>query len=173
MNRKPHSEETKLKISKALKGRTPSAETKLKMSLAQKGKTHSKETKLKISHAKKGKTYEERYGTERAVEIRLKISRAVKVNWEKLGVQGDPRSYRVCYEHNKWRITVFERDDYTCQDCGQHGGELEAHHISQWSTHPLLRFVLSNGKTLCVKCHKKVHSKKPQDRYLVRLFREE
>lgn len=55
--RKPHSAETKLKISIALKGRTFSAETKRKMS-----KSHqnmSEETKRKMSDARKGKKHSE------------------------------------------------------------------------------------------------------------------
>ena len=49
-----HSEETRNKISLALKGKTFSEETKKKMSLSQKGKILSEETKQKISEANKG-----------------------------------------------------------------------------------------------------------------------
>jgi hypothetical protein len=55
-----------------------------------------------------------------------------------------------------WRRTVFERDDYTCQECGAQG-EINAHHIKEWSKYPSLRFDASNGITLCFKCHAKKH----------------
>lgn len=53
-----------------------------------------------------------------------------------------------------WRIAVFERDRYTCQCCGdKRGGNLEAHHINNYSSNELLRFDIDNGITLCGKCH--------------------
>jgi hypothetical protein len=58
-----------------------------------------------------------------------------------------------------WRNTVFERDNYTCQDCGQRGGELNAHHLQGFKKFPKLRYELSNGITLCKKCHKKRHKR--------------
>ena len=56
-----------------------------------------------------------------------------------------------------WREDVYERDDYTCQKCGQKGGELNAHHIKSYSDYPDLRLDKDNGITLCVKCHKNKH----------------
>lgn len=53
----------------------------------------------------------------------------------------------------EWRTNVFNRDGYTCQQCGQIGGRLEAHHIKSFKSHPELRYELSNGITLCKKCH--------------------
>ena len=53
--RKPHSAETKLKISIALKGRTFSDETKLKMSESH--QNMSEETRKKMSDARKGKKH--------------------------------------------------------------------------------------------------------------------
>lgn len=65
---------------------------------------------------------------------------------------------RDTIEYKHWRTSVFTRDDYTCQDCGQKGGKLNAHHIQAWKTHPNLRYEVTNGITLCRICHKKVHS---------------
>lgn len=59
--------------------------------------------------------------------------------------------------YREWRNKVFIRDDYTCQHCNQRGGELNAHHIKQFAKYVDLRFEVSNGLTLCVDCHKKVH----------------
>lgn len=60
---------------------------------------------------------------------------------------GDP-------DYRDWRKAVFERDDYTCQMCGVHGGRLNADHIQTWRDHPDLRYDLANGRTLCVECHR-------------------
>ena len=57
-------------------------------------------------------------------------------------------------EYKQWRLAVFERDDYTCQFCHKRGGTLEADHIMPWSTHEHLRYEVSNGRTLCQKCHR-------------------
>jgi len=50
---KHHTEETKCKMSRALKGRLHTEETKCKMSKALKGRLHNEETKRKISEALK------------------------------------------------------------------------------------------------------------------------
>lgn len=60
----------------------------------------------------------------------------------------------------EWRVKVFERDNYTCQECGarsQKGNKvvLNADHIKPWAIYPELRTELSNGRTLCEPCHRK------------------
>lgn len=55
--------------------------------------------------------------------------------------------------YKEWRQSVFERDDYTCQDCGERGGRLNAHHVKRYADYPELRYDAENGKTLCVSCH--------------------
>jgi 5-methylcytosine-specific restriction endonuclease McrA len=81
-------------------------------------------------------------------------------------------------KYKQWRQQVFFRDDFTCQDCGERGGDLYAHHIKSFSKLiqevkeylPLLNLYdgamiytplwdLENGITCCKKCHKKRHSK--------------
>jgi hypothetical protein len=64
-------------------------------------------------------------------------------------------SNRAAYR--EWRMTVFRRDDYTCQHCGERGGKLNAHHIRPWKEAADLRFAPSNGITLCKPCHINVH----------------
>lgn len=62
-----------------------------------------------------------------------------------------------------WRRLVFERDAYTCQECGlspKSNNQLNAHHIESWAAHPEKRFLISNGITLCKPCHKAVHARR-------------
>ncbi len=80
-------------------------------------------------------------------------------------------------EYRQWRKSVFERDKYTCQVCGDNkGGNLRAHHIKRYSEFPELRYDVKNGITLCDKCHNKVHSQldiqsEPQYNLLMKLRR--
>ncbi len=64
------------------------------------------------------------------------------------------RRIRASKQYADWRKMVFERDNFTCQFCGQHGGYLEPDHIKPFAYFPELRFELSNGRTLCRPCHK-------------------
>lgn len=74
------------------------------------------------------------------------------------GITSENHRLRNSPRYKHWRRAVFERDNYTCVWCGQRGGSLHADHIQQFASHPTLRFVVSNGRTLCVKCHKKTPS---------------
>jgi hypothetical protein len=71
------------------------------------------------------------------------------------GVSSINSRIRASSEYKEWRLLVFERDDYTCQFCNKRGGELNADHIKPFAKFPELRFELSNGRTLCVSCHRK------------------
>ncbi len=76
---------------------------------------------------------------------------------------------RHCSLYRQWRETVFKRDDYSCQECGNRGGTLNADHITPFASilfaHDIKSFDdarkckelwnLDNGRTLCRKCHKK------------------
>jgi len=75
-------------------------------------------------------------------------------NWQN-GKTSENKRCRNLKEYRVWRTTIFERDDYTCQICKERGGELNADHIKPWSLYPKLRLELSNGRTLCISCHKK------------------
>lgn len=67
--------------------------------------------------------------------------------------------YRNTKEYSAWRLLVFERDEFKCQDCGKVGGELNAHHIKTFKQFPEHRYDIDNGVSLCVKCHRLRHKK--------------
>ena len=71
------------------------------------------------------------------------------------GIKPLNKIIRDSKEYAAWRIAVFQRDNYTCVWCGKVGGQLNADHIRPFAYFPSLRLKLSNGRTLCVPCHKR------------------
>lgn len=70
------------------------------------------------------------------------------------GIKPENQRIRSSEEYKIWRNAVFVRDNFTCQCCGDDsGGNLESHHIENFSTNEELRFDIENGITLCNKCH--------------------
>lgn len=61
-------------------------------------------------------------------------------------------------EQSAWAERVISRDKATCRTCGATGVELHAHHVKSYRDHPELRWQVSNGITLCARCHWAVHS---------------
>lgn len=72
--------------------------------------------------------------------------------------RAEKRIVRKSIEYKNWRQKVYKRDNYTCQICKNNKhGTLEAHHIYSFHSHEHLRFITSNGVTLCKDCHTKFH----------------
>lgn len=181
------SEETKLKLSIAHKGITSwnkgipmSDDLKEKISQSTQkeknhfwGKKHTQETKEKISNSRKKLGLKScnpvMYGEDnpsKRPEVKAKLAESKKgeknPNW-KGGVSTENALIRASSKYRYWRESVFERDNYTCLDCGAKNGNgvsvyLNADHIKPFAYYPKLRFELSNGKTLCVDCHRKTET---------------
>ena len=134
------SEKTRKKLSEQKKGdKNPAKrlDVRKKISKALKGKHNSPETEFKKGHHigaefKKGKN---------------------NLNWK----GGGSYICRTNIKYKKWREKVLKRDDYTCQKCKERGENLISHHIKGWTEYPKLRYKVSNGLTLCKKCHIKMH----------------
>lgn len=56
-----------------------------------------------------------------------------------------------------FRINVFTRDNRFCQCCGSHNDKINAHHLDGYNWAKDKRFDVTNGVTLCEKCHKEFH----------------
>jgi len=143
------------------KGLKMSQESRLKMSLAKKGKPsnrkgkkHTPNTIEKMRHAKLGK--------KASYETRLKMSKIRKgclsYGW-KGGITKESSLIRGSFEYGLWRKSCFERDNFICQKTKISGGDLEVHHINNFSDFPELRFAIDNGVTLSKKSHKEFHKK--------------
>lgn len=79
-------------------------------------------------------------------------------NW-KGGITPKNQIERNSTDYRIWRKAVFQRDNYTCVRCGKRGGKLNAHHLLRWSQYPEYRFEITNGITLCERCHRLEHKK--------------
>lgn len=73
------------------------------------------------------------------------------------GITPQNKLRRTNGKYIEWRKKVFQRDSYTCRECEHKCSRLQAHHIKGVSTNSELIYDISNGVTLCIKCHSKYH----------------
>src|ERR1044071_5338615 len=159
--------ETRRKMSEARSGsKNPnwgkrfSKEHRKKLSLAHLGKfsPRTAEWNRKVSESKIGDK-NPMWKKEVSIETRMKRSNSMKGEKSHLwrgGITKEHQVIRTSLKYRIWRNSVFKRDNYTCVLCGNNdSGTLNADHIKQFAYHPELRFEISNGRTLCVDCHKK------------------
>jgi hypothetical protein len=109
----------------------------------------------------------------RLARVGMKFSEEHKKNIRKSALRGEKnpnwkggmsRGYKTGYystEYKNWRRAVFERDAYSCQmpGCELNCSYVEPHHVKTWSGYPQLRFVVNNGITLCVNCHRHIYGR--------------
>lgn len=60
-------------------------------------------------------------------------------------------------KYQKWKRDVYRRDNYVCQCCGEEGN-LNVHHLNNYSWDKQHRTNKINGITLCRNCHDEFHS---------------
>lgn len=72
-------------------------------------------------------------------------------NW-KGGISCGNKADRIRFRETIQKL-VIERDDYTCQLCGERGGSLQVDHIQSWAEFIDKRFDMNNCRTLCMGCH--------------------
>ena len=150
------SEITRLKQRNAKLGKKLSYETRQKMSASAKGKKkplRTEQHKINMSIAKTGKPH-------------ILTENGKKSFKEKMSGQNNPRYVKdrnklvVSEKKHKdskykiWMLAVKNRDKWKCKllnsDCK---GRLESHHIFNWKEYPELRYLLTNGITLCAFHH--------------------
>lgn len=132
-----HTKESNEKNRRAHLGRKLSDEHRRKIAVAATGRKHSESTRKKLSEMHRG---------EKSPFWKGGISAANRT--KRANIMSGPK-------YKRWRRRVFKRDNYTCQNCGERGGELHADHIKSFIDYPTLRFRISNGRTLCKVCHQK------------------
>ena len=76
-------------------------------------------------------------------------------NW-KGGITSKIRAIRTSKDYQIWRKAVYERDDYTCQNC-EVRQNLHAHHLVMISEDISRALDISNGITFCFSCHQLQH----------------
>jgi hypothetical protein len=127
------------------------------------GKHHTEESNKKNREKHLGKTYSNRkkpvpFSDEHRKNMGIS-HKGSKSHFWKGGITPKNKLIRYSLSFDIWRETVFLRDRYTCQKYGTTGGELNAHHIKNFSEYPELRFEASNGITLSEKAHREFHKK--------------
>ena len=138
------------------------------------GRKHTKESREKISLGTKeawdsGVVYTEEYlknqglAQEKAAKIRPNYRGGVSP--ERVRIRSNGLYFR-------WKKAVHERDGYRCQSCSSTDGPFHAHHKIKFSTilnnHGITEYEqataceelwdVSNGQTLCKKCHGEIHN---------------
>jgi 5-methylcytosine-specific restriction endonuclease McrA len=128
-------------------------------------KTCGKEYERYVGSVKKwGSNYCSKPCQDKGAELR---TGPLSANWQG-GKIRESHLIRRTAEYARWREAVFERDNYTCQHCGIRSGKgvavvLHPHHIKQFAFYPELRFVVSNGLTVCRPCHLKIPHKRVKE----------
>ena len=136
---------------------------------------------IKIRAAKIGLTRKWNYWTEKEIKLLQKICKTEQ--WDKLESDLDRSLSGIIFksqelglykkiskskiiqefsrrnaEYEKWRIDVFEKDNYKCALTGEKN-DIVAHHLNGYDDFPEQRTEINNGITLCKRIHICFHKK--------------
>lgn len=159
MGRK-HTEESKKKMSEIAKkikhketqgfqkghkllGNNPTSKGK-NWKLSDKNKENIRLSKLGKNNPSYGKKHSEEHKKKIGDKLRgiLKIKDRTKLK------KSERKDLDSAYKD--WMLKVKNRDNWKCMlNSDECSGRLEAHHIFNWVDYPELRYILSNGITLC------------------------
>ena len=140
-----------------------------------------KETIEKIKQKNKGKHFSPKTEFKKGVSVSPKTQfvrgdqriTGKNNNKYKGGITPLMEKIRHLPEYYNWRKSVWQKDYYTCQECGYMGRDIEAHHIKAFSKiieenniktldealNCKELWDINNGITLCKKCHDKYNGK--------------
>jgi 5-methylcytosine-specific restriction endonuclease McrA len=135
----PHSQEAKDKISESLKLQWANGVRILPKGLTMKGHHWKVKDTSKMSESRTGEK-NWRWITDRTIALERHQEKN-SLDWK------------------QWRMEVFSRDKYTCQECGDSGVYIEPHHIVPLRSDRSKIFEVTNGITLCRPCHMKTFGK--------------
>jgi hypothetical protein len=135
-------------------------------SLAGMGKVVSTETRLKMSQKAKGRKLSS--GTVNKIIATKMKNGTIKKGCSHYRWKGGRSWERFKNpQYQEWRNAVLARDNYTCtsctRQCKKYEKGLAAHHIKNYADHPELRYDVSNGITMCRKCHMELHKRSIKD----------
>lgn len=131
------------------------------------GKRHSEQTLKKMSdnNSMKREDVKEKH-RQSLLAVRDKFSGSNSPRW-KGGRTDISKQIRMLSEYKHWRLSVYQRDQFTCVFCNSKSKKLNADHIKPFSVLLTEHFVttvqqaieclelwdIQNGRTLCVDCH--------------------
>lgn len=138
---------------------------------SQKGKTLSPETRSKIRFARSKQT---------------NLASGESHGQWKGGVTSLTQAIVNLQKYKFWRKHVYERDDFTCQSCGERGRTLNCDHVVPLSeilvTENIkkvsdikdgsLLWDLLNGRTLCQPCHRSTDTYGKNVKHILRTLRQ-
>ena len=76
------------------------------------------------------------------------------------GITFKDMTYQEQLKSPKWqkkRLEILERDEYTCQNCGETENELHVHHLFYLRNLKIYEYPDKFYITLCKDCHEKIH----------------
>ena len=129
------------------------------------GKHRDEKTRLKISEKNKGK---QKYRMTDDIRKKMSLSKTGEKIFSFFRSSLQSR-VRRSQKYKEWRLLVFAKDDFTCQECGKKGVWIEAHHITPFSIILKYNYInsyekamtceqlwdINNGITYCNTCHSK------------------